>query len=239
MTAADATCLLPNRHHCSASISNTSASPLPPNARLTARRPIKVARLAGALPTKSPGSEDPGYRAGVLLSPSAQDTSSAPTTTRRTDCAQANFSPLAENFDACNGMNFIPTVVTVGDVGAGDADTIADIGNHDLRMKSAACDFVTGMDWRVLADYLRHEFAMGVQHVDQIQNRFMFGIERDMHIAIRGAAQGDHATLDSGTLLNYMQPFLLMDMLPQVRITVFSLQLYGRLSCIAKSRHQK
>ena len=120
-------------------------------------------------------------------------------------------------------MNFIPTVVTVGDVGAGDADMIADIGNHDLRMKSAACDFVTGMGWRVLADYLQHEFAMDVHHVDQIQNRFIFGIEPDMQIAIRGAAQGDHATLDSGTLLNYMQPFLLIDMLPQVRITVFSL----------------
>ncbi len=175
----------------------------------------------------------------MLLSPSAQDTSSAPPTTRRTGCAQANFSPLAENFDASNGMNFIPTVVTVGDVGAGDADTIADIGNHDLRMKSAAGNSVAGIGWRVLADYLQHEFAVGVHHVDQIQNRLMFGIEPDMQIAIRGAVQGDHATLDSGTLLNYMQPFLLTDMLPQVRITVFSLQLYGRLSCIAKSRHQK
>jgi hypothetical protein len=160
-------------------------------------------------------------------------------TTRRTNCAQANFPPLAENFDACNGMNFIPTDVTVGDVGAGDADTIADIGNRDLRMKSAAGDFVTGIGWGVLADYLHHEFAMGVHHVDQIQNRFIFGIERDMQIAIRGALQRDHATLDGGTLLNYMQPFLLVDMLPQVRIAVFSPQLYRRLSSIAKSRHQK
>src|ERR1700674_2290462 len=67
----------------------------------------------------------------------------------------------------------------------------------------------------------------------------MFWIERDMQVAIRGAVQGDNATLDGGTLLNYLQPFLLIDMLPEVRIAVFSLQPYGRPSRIAKSRQQK
>ena len=67
-------------------------------------------------------------------------------------------------------MNFIPTVVTVGDVGASDPDTIADIGNGDLGVKIAACSFVAGIGRGVLADDLHHEFAMGVHHVDQVQN---------------------------------------------------------------------
>ncbi len=121
----------------------------------------------------------------------------------RTDCAQAISSPLVEDFDACNGMNFIPTVVPVGDVGAGDADAISGIGKRYLRMKRAACSSVSRIVWGVLADYLHHEFAMRVDQVDQIQNRFAFGIERDMHIAIRVAVQGDHATLDGGARLNY------------------------------------
>src|SRR5260370_41046032 len=144
-----------------------------------------------------------------------------------------------ENFDAPNGMTFIPTVVTVGYVGAGDADTIADTRNRGLRMKRAACDFVSGMGRLMLADCLHHKFAMGMYYVDQVQNRFVFRIERDMQIAIRGAVQGDHAALDDGALLNYTQPFLLIDWLPQVSITVFSPQLYRRLSCVAKSRHQE
>src|SRR5437879_12912870 len=80
-----------------------------------------------------------------------------PPTARRSGCAQANSSRLAEDVDACHGMNFIPSAITVGDVGARHADTIAGIGNPDLRMKSAACVFVGGIGWSVLADYFRSE----------------------------------------------------------------------------------
>ena len=63
---------------------------------------------------------------------------------------------LTENFDACNRMNLIPTIVTVGDVGAGYAYTIAEIGNRDLWMKSTAGGFISGICRRVLTDYLHY-----------------------------------------------------------------------------------
>ena len=67
----------------------------------------------------------------------------------------------------------------------------------------------------------------------------MIGIDPYVQVAIRGAVQRDHATLDRGTFFNYMQPFPLTNVVPQVGIAVFSLQLYGRFACIANSRHHE
>src|SRR5437879_11930475 len=107
-----------------------------------------------------------------------------PPTARRSGCAQANSSRLAEDVDACHGMNFIPSAITVGDVGARHADTIAGIGNPDLRMESAACVFVGGIGWSVLADYLHHRLATCVQQLHQISYRLVFAIEGDLQIAV-------------------------------------------------------
>ena len=85
-----------------------------------------------------------------------------------TKIARKRTLPSPQNFDAGNGMNFIPAVVAIGYVGAGDADMIANIGNRDLRMKRAACDFVSGMGRLMLADYLYYKFATGAYHVDQV-----------------------------------------------------------------------
>jgi hypothetical protein len=64
------------------------------------------------------------------------------------------------------------------------------------------------------------------------------GIERNVQVAIQGAPEGHDATFDSSAFLEHLQPFLLRDVLPQERGTVFWPQLH-RLSWIAKSHHQE
>jgi hypothetical protein len=67
-----------------------------------------------------------------------------------------------KDFNAGDGMDFIPTVIAISDVGAGDADTIADIGDRHLRMKIAACRLVIGIVWSVLANYFHYQVAVRV-----------------------------------------------------------------------------
>src|SRR5205807_8398665 len=117
---------------------------------------------------------------------------------------------LAQDFDARHGMHFVPAVVAVGDVGSGDSDSIAYMGNRDLWMKihAGGVGIRLGIGWRVVADYLYHEFTVGMRHVDQIQNRFVLGIKSDVQIAIRRSMHGRYAALDARTRLNARQPDL-------------------------------
>ena len=138
-------------------------------------------------------------------------------------------------------MHFVPAVVAVGDVGSGDSDSIADMGNRDLWMKihAGGVGVGLGVGWRVVTDYLYHEFTVGMRHVDQIQNRFVLGVKSDVQIAIRRSVHRRYATLDGRTRLNYRQPVLFVDVLPQVGVAAFSLQFHRHPSWIAKSCHQK
>src|SRR5579864_1722754 len=108
-------------------------------------------------------------------------------------------------------MDFVPAVVTIGNVGTGHADTVSDMRNRYLRMEIPARTFVRVVGWCVLADHFYHEPAMRVRHIDQIQDRFVVGIKCDMQIAIRRAKQRGHTPLGSSTTLKDAEALPLLD----------------------------
>ena len=87
----------------------------------------------------------------------------------------------------------------------------------------------------VFADDLYHELPLPVSNVDEVQNRFVFWIEADVYVAIRVPMHEGYLALYCCTWLKHLQPVRLVQVLPQIWITLGSLKLYRRGSRIAES----
>ena len=77
---------------------------------------------------------------------------------------------LAQNFDAGDWMYFVPAIFAVGDVGAGDADTIASFRNGELLRESNTCGSIRFACRFVIADGFHDEVASSVDFVHEIQD---------------------------------------------------------------------
>ena len=145
----------------------------------------------------------------------------------------------AESFDARDGVKLIPAILAVRDVGSGDADAIANLGNGDPRSKSRARSRGIGPGSGVLADDLDDEMSPAVRHVHQIQDRFPVGVERDMQIAIRSTAQRDDAAIDGRAGFDDSQPSRPIHVSPEMAVAIRSRQPHRRLPRVPQPGHQE
>ena len=77
---------------------------------------------------------------------------------------------LAENFYPRDGMDLIPAIVAISNVGAGNADVIADIGSGYSGDEAFACRPGLIFDRRMIADHLNDEVTLCMHYVCQIQD---------------------------------------------------------------------
>jgi hypothetical protein len=82
-------------------------------------------------------------------------------------------------------MDFAPAIFAVGDVGAGDANAITDIGDCYAGSK-AGTGGVGITAWRrvVIADGFDDQTTMAVDSIDEIDDGGLVGLDGDVEITV-------------------------------------------------------
>ena len=75
---------------------------------------------------------------------------------------------LVQNFNLRHRVNFIPAIVTVGNVGSSHPHTIPNTRYRDLRTKSLAGSLVLCVGRRMFADDLHYKLAVSMYQVNQV-----------------------------------------------------------------------
>lgn len=93
-------------------------------------------------------------------------------------------------------MNLIPAVLAVHHISAGHTDVISHSGNPDLGDESRAYAAGSLITRGMLADYLNYKSTLGVQYIDEVQDRFLLGLEPNVQVTVYCAVDGSDTALD-------------------------------------------
>lgn len=113
-------------------------------------------------------------------------------------------------------MDFAPAVFAVGDVGAGDADAVADVGHEYGRHEAGAGSVRVRAGGRiVIADRFDDQTAMAVNGVDEIEDSGLVGLDGDVEVAVRFSLDCGDATFDCGARFDDMKTLGQVDVTPE------------------------
>jgi hypothetical protein len=111
-------------------------------------------------------------------------------------------------------MDLIPAIVEVSNVGAGNADVVADIRSGDGGDEAFACGSSLIFDRRMIANRFNDEMTLGVHYICQIQDRFLLRIESNVQVTVLCPMHGSDAAFNGNASFDDAQPLRAINVLP-------------------------